>query len=34
MIQATVLLLAVFFVLTNLLVDLAYATLDPRIRYG
>jgi peptide/nickel transport system permease protein len=34
MIQATVLLLAVFFVLTNLLVDLAYAALDPRIRYG
>jgi peptide/nickel transport system permease protein len=34
MIQATVLLLALFFVLTNLLVDLAYALLDPRIRYG
>jgi peptide/nickel transport system permease protein len=34
MIQATVLLLAFFFVLTNLVVDIAYAILDPRIRYG
>ncbi len=33
-IQAAVFLLAFIFVLMNLLVDLAYAWLDPRIRYG
>jgi peptide/nickel transport system permease protein len=33
-IQATVLIVAVFFVLINLLVDVMYAFLDPRIRYG
>ncbi len=32
-IQATVLLFAVIFMLTNLLMDLCYALLDPRIRY-
>jgi len=34
MIQACVLLFAVFFVLINLLVDILYVYLDPRIRYG
>lgn len=33
-IQAAVLLMATTFVLVNLLVDMAYAMLDPRIRYG
>ena len=33
-IQACVLMFAVFFVLINLLVDLLYIILDPRIRYG
>lgn len=33
-IQAAVLLMATTFVLVNLLVDVAYAVLDPRIRYG
>ncbi|MGI8477011.1 MAG: ABC transporter permease [Thermomicrobiales bacterium] len=33
-IQATVLIVAVLFVLINLLVDLIYAFLDPRIHYG
>jgi peptide/nickel transport system permease protein len=33
-IQAVVLLMAVAVLLSNLLVDLAYAYLDPRIRYG
>jgi peptide/nickel transport system permease protein len=33
-IQATVLLLAVVFSLLNLLTDLVYAVIDPRIRYG
>jgi peptide/nickel transport system permease protein len=33
-IQAVVLLMAVAVVLSNLLVDIAYAYLDPRIRYG
>jgi peptide/nickel transport system permease protein len=34
MVQATTLLLAFFFVITNLIVDLTYALIDPRIRYG
>jgi peptide/nickel transport system permease protein len=33
-VQGTVLFFALVFALTNLLVDLAYAQLDPRIRYG
>ncbi|HEU5300529.1 MAG TPA: ABC transporter permease [bacterium] len=33
-VQGTVLVIAVVFVLVNLLVDLTYAFLDPRIRYG
>ena len=33
-VQAVVLIGAGIFVLTNLLVDLLYAWLDPRIRYG
>lgn len=33
MIQSLVLLVAVFFVLVNLVIDLLYAALDPRIRY-
>ena len=33
-VQGVVLLLAVVFVLLNLLVDMLYAVLDPRIRYG
>lgn len=33
-IQATVLIVAVLFVLINLMVDLTYAFLDPRIHYG
>lgn len=33
-VQATVIIFAVVAVLTNLLVDLLYAVLDPRIRYG
>jgi peptide/nickel transport system permease protein len=33
-VQGAVLLLATSFVLINLLVDLTYAYLDPRIRYG
>ena len=33
-IQAVVLTVAVLFVLINLLVDLIYAFLDPRIQYG
>ena len=32
-VQGAVLLAAVTFVLTNLLVDVLYATVDPRIRY-
>ena len=32
--QGVVLLLGAVFVALNLLVDLAYAALDPRIRYG
>jgi len=34
MVQALVMLVAVFFVLVNFVVDLLYAALDPRIRYG
>jgi peptide/nickel transport system permease protein len=34
LIQGTVLILALFFLLINLLTDLLYAVLDPRIRYG
>ena len=33
MVQALVMLIAVFFIIVNLLVDLLYAALDPRIRY-
>ncbi len=33
-VQATVTVVAVTFVLTNLLVDAAYAYIDPRVRYG
>jgi ABC-type dipeptide/oligopeptide/nickel transport system permease component len=33
-IQGTVLVVAVGFVLINLLVDLAYAAIDPRIHYA
>jgi peptide/nickel transport system permease protein len=33
-VQGTVLFIAVLFVMTNLLVDLLYGYLDPRIRYG
>jgi len=33
-VQGTVLVIAVVFVAVNLLVDLSYAALDPRIRYG
>ncbi len=34
LVQGAVLVIAVLFVLVNLLVDLSYAFLDPRIRYG
>jgi peptide/nickel transport system permease protein len=34
MIQALVLLVAAFFIVVNFLIDLMYAWLDPRIRYG
>lgn len=34
MIQALVLLVSVFFVLINFVIDMLYALLDPRIRYG
>jgi peptide/nickel transport system permease protein len=34
MIQALVLLVALTFILVNFLIDLLYAALDPRIRYG
>jgi ABC-type dipeptide/oligopeptide/nickel transport system permease component len=33
LIQGLVMLIAVIFVLVNLVVDLLYAALDPRIRY-
>jgi ABC-type dipeptide/oligopeptide/nickel transport system permease component len=33
-VQAVILLIAVWVVLCNLLVDISYAYLDPRIRYG
>ncbi len=33
-VQGAVLMLALTFVFVNLLVDMAYAYLDPRIRYG
>ena len=33
-VQATVMIVALIFVVVNLLVDLAYAWLDPRIKYG
>jgi ABC-type dipeptide/oligopeptide/nickel transport system permease component len=32
-IQAVVMMVAAFFVVVNLIVDLVYAWLDPRIRY-
>jgi len=32
-VQATLVIVAVFFVLVNLAVDVLYAVLDPRIRY-
>jgi peptide/nickel transport system permease protein len=34
MIQSLVLLVAAFFIVVNFLIDLMYAWLDPRIRYG
>ncbi len=34
MVQAAVLMIATSFVLVNLLTDLLYAVVDPRIRYG
>jgi peptide/nickel transport system permease protein len=34
MVQALVMLVATFFILVNFVVDLLYAALDPRIRYG
>ena len=34
MVQALVMLVATFFIAINFLVDLLYAALDPRIRYG
>jgi peptide/nickel transport system permease protein len=34
MVQALVMLIAVFFIVLNIIVDLLYAALDPRIRYG
>ncbi|HXF87805.1 MAG TPA: ABC transporter permease [Xanthobacteraceae bacterium] len=34
MVQALVMLVAVFFIIVNFVVDLLYAVLDPRIRYG
>ncbi|MDZ4789723.1 MAG: ABC transporter permease [Hyphomicrobiales bacterium] len=34
LVQGIVMLIAVIFILTNLLVDILYAYLDPRIRYG
>jgi ABC-type dipeptide/oligopeptide/nickel transport system permease component len=33
-VQGAVILIAVFFITINLVVDLLYAYLDPRIRYG
>jgi peptide/nickel transport system permease protein len=33
LIQGMVMLIAVMFILTNLVVDLLYAAFDPRIRY-
>jgi peptide/nickel transport system permease protein len=33
-VQGAVLVIALLFVLLNLLVDISYAFLDPRIRYG
>jgi ABC-type dipeptide/oligopeptide/nickel transport system permease component len=33
LVQAIVLFIAVFYVISNLLVDVSYAVLDPRIRY-
>jgi ABC-type dipeptide/oligopeptide/nickel transport system permease component len=34
MVQGVILLVAVIFVLANLIVDIIYTFLDPRIRYG
>jgi peptide/nickel transport system permease protein len=34
MVQALVMLVATFFIIVNFVVDLLYAWLDPRIRYG
>jgi len=34
LLQGTILVTSVMFVLANLLVDLAYAAIDPRIRYA
>jgi peptide/nickel transport system permease protein len=33
-VQATILLAAVFIILANIVVDIAYAYLDPRVRYS
>jgi len=34
LVQGVILLIAIGFVLSNLLVDVVYGLLDPRIRYG
>ncbi|MBX3144061.1 MAG: ABC transporter permease, partial [Trueperaceae bacterium] len=34
LVQGTVLVLALTFILVNLIVDLLYAAIDPRVRYG
>ena len=34
MVQGVILLMAVIFVLANLIVDIVYTFLDPRIHYG
>ena len=33
LIQGMVMMIAVFYIVTNLVIDLLYAVLDPRIRY-
>jgi peptide/nickel transport system permease protein len=34
LIQGMVMMIAAFYVFTNLIIDLMYAAFDPRIRYG
>ena len=34
LIQGMVMLFATFYIVTNLVIDVLYAVLDPRIRYG